>query len=67
MKNQKLRVCVSREPKLDGVVSCRTISLREKVLTRLFGQKQRVTVLIPGNDVTSVSIHEESEGGATNG
>lgn len=60
---RNLKVCVSKEPMVDGIVSCRTITLREKLLTRLFGQKQRVTVLIPGNDVASVCISEELEGG----
>jgi hypothetical protein len=60
---RNLRISVSKEPSPCGIVSCKTITLREKLLTKLFGQKQRVTVLIPGNDV-SVSIAEVVEGGA---
>lgn len=59
-----LKISVSREPKAGGVVSCRTITLREKLLSRLLGSKQKVMVLIPGNSVSTVSITEISEGGA---
>lgn len=61
---RNLKVCVSKEPMANGIVSCKTITLREKLLTRLFGQKQRVTVLIPGNDIASLCISEEPIGGA---
>ena len=46
-----LKISVSREPKAGGLVSCRTITLREKLLSRLLGNKQKVMVLIPGNSV----------------
>jgi hypothetical protein len=46
-----------------GVVACRNISLREKLLTKLMGPKQKVVVLIPGNSVDTVSITEIQEGG----
>ncbi len=59
-----LKISVSREPQAGGVVSCRTITLREKLLSRLLGNKQKVMVLIPGNSVSTVSITEISEGGA---
>lgn len=60
---RRLKISVSKEPVADGIVSCKTITLRERLLTRLFGQKQRVTVLIPGNDIASLCISEEPEGG----
>lgn len=59
-----LKISVSRELKAGGLVSCRTISLREKLLSRLLGNKQKVMVLIPGNSVSTVSITEISDGGA---
>ena len=39
--------------------------LREKMLTRLLGRKERVMILIPGNTVESLDITELPEGGAT--
>ena len=58
-----LNNCVSKEPKTGGVVSCRNVTLREKLLTRLFGKQEKVMILIPGNTVETLSITELSEGG----
>ncbi len=46
------------------MVRCRSVTLREKMLTRLLGRKERVMILIPGNTVESLDITELSEGGA---
>jgi len=59
-----LRISVSNEPQTGGVVRCRNVSLREKVLTRLLGKQERVMILIPGNSVAELSIVETPEGGA---
>lgn len=58
-----LNICVSKEPKTDGVVSCRNVTLREKLLTRLLGKREKVMILIPGTTVSTVSITEVQEGG----
>ena len=59
-----LKISVSNEPQTGGVVRCRNVSLREKLLTRLLGRKERMMILIPGNSVTELSIVETPEGGA---
>ena len=61
-----LKISVSNEPQTGGVVRCRNVSLREKVLTRLLGSKEKVMILIPGNSVAALCITELSEGGAVN-
>ena len=62
----KLKISVSKEPQNGGVVRCRSVTLREKMLTRLLGRKERVVmILIPGNTVESLDITELPEGGAT--
>ena len=61
-----LRISVSNEPQTGGVVQCRSVSLREKLLTLLLGRKERMMILIPGNSVAELSIVEMPEGGATN-
>ena len=43
----------------DGIVSCRHITVREKLLRMLFGEKRRLTVIIPGSSVKTLSIEEE--------
>lgn len=58
-----LKISVSKEPQSGGIVRCRNVTLREKLLTRLFGKQEKVMVLIPGNTVQSVSIIELPEGG----
>lgn len=59
-----LKISVSKEPQSGGIVQCRNISIREKLMTRLLGRKQKVMILIPGNSVSTVSISEDQEGGA---
>ena len=59
-----LKISVSKDSPGDGIVSCRRVTLREKLLKRLFGDKQRLTVIVPGDSVESLSIHEVGrEGG----
>ncbi len=59
-----LNISVSKKPPEGGIVQCRSVSLREKLLTRLFGRKEKVMILVPGNSVETVSITEVPEGGA---
>ncbi len=59
-----LRISVSKEPQTGGIVSCRNLTVREKLLRFLLGKQERVMVLIPGNTVESLSITEIPEGGA---
>ena len=59
---KKLKINVSKSPQTDGIVSCRNMSIREKILTFLFGAKHRLTVLIPGDSVDEVLISGEKEG-----
>ena len=58
-----LKISVSKEPSGGGIVSCRHVTLREKLLRRLFGDRRRLTVIVPGDSVESLSIHEISEEG----
>ncbi len=59
-----LNISVSKKPPEGGIVQCRNVSLREKLLTRLLGRREKVMILIPGNSVESVCITEVPEGGA---
>lgn len=59
-----LNISVSKKPSEDGIVQCRNVSLREKLLARLMGRRERVMILVPGNSVESVCITEVPEGGA---
>lgn len=57
----RLRIQVTDAPAAEGLVSTRTISLRERLLARLLGRKQRVTVVVPGNQVGTVEILEPDD------
>ena len=59
-----LTISVSKDPRRGGVLQCKNISIREKLLTKLFGRKQKIMILIPGNSVSAVTINEVPEGGA---
>lgn len=61
---QKLKISVSDNPKTAGIVTCRNVSIRERLLRFLFGDKRKVTVLIPGDRVQEIAI---SEKGGSNG
>lgn len=58
-----LRISVSKAPQTGGVVTCRSLSVRERFFRFLFGSKQRVTILIPGDSVDEVAICESVGGG----
>lgn len=58
-----LKISVSREPQTGGIVTCRNITVRERILRFLLGDKQRVTILIPGDSVEELAICETRKGG----
>ena len=62
----KLKISVSKAPQSSGIAACRTVNIRERILRFLFGSKQKVTILIPGDSVDEVSICESGKGGVSN-
>lgn len=52
-----LKISVSKTPK-DGVVSCKKVKVREKLMTKLFGPIRTITVLVPGDSVKAIEIQE---------
>lgn len=58
-----LNIRVSDKPRNDGVVACRTVSIREKLFILLLGPKQKVMVVVSGNSVESIAITEVPMGG----
>ena len=60
-----LTISVSKNPEDSGIVSCKTLRIRERFLRFLFGKKQQLTILVPGSSVEEVAIKEHlSEGDA---
>lgn len=62
----KLKISVSKQPQTGGIVTYRNLTVRERLLRFLLGDKRRVTVLIPGDSVGEIAICETKEGGSTN-
>ena len=53
-----LKISVSDKPVSGGIVACRKVSLRKRVLDKLLGPEQKVTVIVPGQTVECISIKE---------
>lgn len=60
-----LRIRVSKEPQYGGIVSCRRVTVREKLFRLLLGKPQRVMILVPGDSVQELAICEAQEGGGS--
>jgi len=61
--NHTLKIGVGKETPPDGgIVRCRKVDIRERLLRLLFGEKRRITILVPGDSVKSLSIMELAEG-----
>ena len=60
--NHTLKIGVSgKTPPDGGIVRCRKLDMRERFMRLLFGEKRRLTILVPGDSVKSLSIFEEQE------
>ena len=57
-----LQISVSKKPKNDGIAAVRKVSVREKFLRFLFGDKTRLTVIVPGDTVQELEIREIGKG-----
>ena len=62
-----LRISVSKEPADGGIVSCRNVSVRERLVRFLLGEKQRLTIIVPGGSVRELAVSEVMEGGNVHG
>lgn len=57
-----LKISVSKKPRYDGIVSCRNVSVREQILRFLLGSPTKLTILVPGDSVETLSINEVAGG-----
>lgn len=62
-----LKISVSKEPAEGGIVSCRNVSVRERLARFLLGDKRRLTIIVPGDSVRELAINEVMEGGDVHG
>ena len=55
---QTLGIRISKQKSNGGVLSCRRVTVREKLLRFLLGTPIKLTVLVPGDTVSEVTINE---------
>jgi len=53
-----LKISVSKESMDGGIVACRTITLRERILRFLLCEKCRLTTLVPGDTMREIAIKD---------
>lgn len=58
-----LKISVSKTPQTGGIVTCRNVTIRERFLRFLLGDKHKLTILVPGDTVQELAISEIKEGG----
>ena len=60
-----LAIDVSKKPVNRGIVSVRKVSVRERLMRFLLGDKVKLTVLVPGDSVKGIRIKEVPECGGS--
>lgn len=58
-----LQISISKKPVNSGIAAVRQVSVRERMLRFLFGDKAKLTVIVPGDSVEELAITEIAEGG----
>ena len=56
-----LTISVARKPKDGGIAAVRSLTVRERMLRFLLGDKRHVTVIMPGDSVEELAIREMKE------
>ena len=59
--NHTLQITVDNKNRNRGIVTCRSVSVREKLFRFIFGDKIKLTVIVPGDSVEEIGIKEISE------
>lgn len=59
--SQRLSICMS-PTKGDGhIAAVRCVSVRERILRFLLGGKEKLTIIVPGDSIEELAIHEVKE------
>ena len=60
---RRLKISVSDKPHINSGMEFRRLSIRKRLLDKLLGPKQQVTIIVPGQTVDSIAISDVNEGG----
>lgn len=61
-----LKTSVSKHQKSNGIISCKLVTIRERILRLFLGKKQQTLILMPGDTVEELTISEVKEGAKQN-
>lgn len=56
---KEVKVEVSKEPINDAIVSCKKLPIGMRLFNKLFGNKEKMTVIILGRDVQNIVIENK--------
>lgn len=56
-----LKIAVSKQDMTADVAKCKSVGIREKILSRLFGAKHEMIVLIPGSRIQELTVQTVEE------
>ena len=59
--NHTLKIKVSKERTNGGIMACRQLTVRERLLRFFLGSPTKLTVIVPGDSVNEVTIFEKKE------
>lgn len=63
---KRLKIVLSKKPPANAVFSCKQIPIREKILRRLFGDTQRIMLIVPSGRIEEFVVSdiqtEQTEG-----
>ncbi|MBO6202897.1 MAG: hypothetical protein J6O13_05140 [Selenomonas sp.] len=59
-----LNITVSKERQNSGIMACRQLILRERLLRFLLGAPVKLTVIVPGDSVDEIAIKEVADSDA---
>ena len=56
-----LKISIAKDTDTGGIVQCKKVTLRNRLLRRLLGAENKVMVIVPGNSVRTMAIREVPE------
>ena len=59
--SQRLNICVSPTKSGGQDAAVRCVSVRERILRFLLGGTEKLTIIVPGDSVEELAIHEVKE------
>lgn len=59
--DKAIRISVSKKPLKKATLNAKETSIRERILRSFLGPTRKVLILVPGEDVTEVTIVKKGE------